>query len=99
MSASKYLTTIESTPNTPTGARMFCERCGNRRETPHAVPMRRGVWALVCRECYSHILELFRIGKRPEYGLLKSLALNGSDNGIGPSVPDAARVPEAPHPD
>jgi len=37
----------------------FCERCGNPGPTPYSVPMRaRGLWALVCRECYGHLRRL-----------------------------------------
>lgn len=66
----------------------WCERCGKRRPTPHTVPMRRGIDALVCRDCYVRIRELFSIGARPRYGLLEELVQQGSE--VRSSPPDGS---------
>jgi len=45
--------------------RIKCERCGRViRGEFHYVPMKRGVYAIVCADCRGMIESIFRVGRR-----------------------------------
>jgi len=46
----------------------WCERCGIRKPgRQHAVPMKKGVYALICANCMILVSSIFLAGPRTEW--------------------------------